>query len=76
MSQKDDGTYFMPWVHRALNMIWRWLSSDFLRTNGRPTSDVDGHIYLIPYGRFFKRYYEFFRHRRPMYMTLGHDADV
>ena len=65
-----------PWADKALNMIRRWLCSDLLRTNGRPTSDADGHIYLILYGQFFKYFSVFFRHRRPIYMTLGHAAGV
>ena len=66
----------MPWAHRALNMIWRWLFSDFLRTNGRPISDPDGLTYLFLYGLFFKHFYAFLRHQHPIYMTSGHDADV
>ena len=37
-------------------MIWRGSRSDFVRTNGRPTSDADNTIYLILSGQFFEHF--------------------
>ena len=65
-----------PWAHRASNMIWSWLRSDLLQTNGRPTSDADGHFYLILYGRFLKRLSAFLWHVRHRLLTLPHDTEA
>ena len=48
----------------------------FLRTNGQPTNDTGGHVYVISHGQFSKQLYADFRRWDPVRTGLPLEADA